>query len=480
MLLVPAQLAFETCWPESCTGREEDLEGMIRRKPGYRWVIFGLSFSNMMAEGGITDIVPVIFLALRTNLRWSATATAGIFSMAGFTGAIVAPIAGRLLDRLEPRYVFLIGGLLILIGLFTSSFGSEIWHLLILFGVVMTIGETIVSGFAINAVLVPWFPGARGRVLGLVDVGNPVGTLLLVPLTQLLISTIGWQDTFRILGLIFFLLLVPGNFFFLRRPPENRLPKGRVESPTPNPGPASISPSSEPSRDPPQGTAAPVVATGDERDAGYLTLAEILRYSPALWLLGLGRFLASTGRFVIVVHIVAFFATIGYDPLVGASAIGAVGLVNLAGRPIMGAISDRFGREVALTLAYGVQILAYSAIMVLGDGQRLWPIFMFVALLGLGEGVGGMLMNAKVADVFPNRSLGTVMGIIEGSHKLAFLVGPLLGGLLFDLQGDYQIAFTTALALMGSSLVIFWGVYFATRSSPREPVLEEVRLENAD
>src|SRR5262245_16878769 len=62
--------------------------------------MFGLSFSNMMAEGGVTDVVPVIYLAVRNAFHWSATATSGIFSVAGLTGAITAPIAGRFLDRL--------------------------------------------------------------------------------------------------------------------------------------------------------------------------------------------------------------------------------------------------------------------------------------------------------------------------------------------------------------------------------------------
>ena len=199
---------------------------IFRRKPRYRWVMFGLSFSNMMAEGGITDIVPVIYLAVRNSFHWSATATSGIFSVAGLTGAITAPIAGRLLDRLDPRYVFLLGGLLIATGFVTSSFASELWQLMILYGVVLTVGETIVSGFAIHAILVPWFPRARGRVIGLVEAGNPVGTLLLVPLAQLLVSTLGWQETFRVLGLVFLLLLGPGNFFFLRRAPAET-PVGR-------------------------------------------------------------------------------------------------------------------------------------------------------------------------------------------------------------------------------------------------------------
>jgi MFS family permease len=158
---------------EGCLGMESrryagqrggDLLSIFRRKPGYRWVMFGLSFSNMMAEGGITDIVPVIYLAVRNYFHWSATATAGIFSVAGLTGMITAPIAGRLLDRLDPRYVFVLGGLLIAIGFVTSSWASELWQLMLLYGVVLTIGETIVSGFAISALLAPWFPRVGTRL----------------------------------------------------------------------------------------------------------------------------------------------------------------------------------------------------------------------------------------------------------------------------------------------------------------------------
>jgi MFS family permease len=450
---------------------------MFRRKPGYRWVIFGLSFTNMIAEGGITDIMPVIYLAVRDYFRWSATATAGIFSVAGVTGAIAAPIAGRLLDRLEPRYVFLLGGLLILIGFVTSSFASELWHLIILFGVVMTLGETIVSGFAISAILVPWFPRTRGRMLGLVEVGNPMGTLLLVPLAQLLVSTIGWQDTFLILGLIFLLLLVPGNFFFLRRSSEKRSVAEAPQVHTPVAMAASaqdaedpahiapIAPEGNTAEDPAhEGNTMVAGSTGEEGETGYLQLHQILR-SPAVWLLVPARFLGQTGRSLIAVHIVAFFAMAGYDPLLAASAIGVVGMVNLIGRPVMGALSDSLGREVTFTLVYGINILAITVMMLFGNGHSLWPIVVFVGLAGFSEGIAGMLTNAKVSDIFPARSLGTVMGILEGSLKLGFMIGPLLGGLLFDLRGNYHTAFITALALMASALVFIWAVPLTTRRS---------------
>src|SRR5262245_23337823 len=246
--------------------------------------MFGVSFSNMMAEGGITDVVPVIYLAVRNAFHWSATATAGIFSVAGLTGAITAPIAGRLLDRLDPRYVFLLGGLLMTIGFVTSSFASALWQLMLLYGVVLTIGETIVSGFAISALLVPWFPQARGRVLGLVEAGNPVGTLLFVPLAQLLVSSIGWQDTFRVLGLVFLLLLGQGNVFFLRRAPAEIPVGGPMGNDPLGVMAAPDQPANDPSPRAPASAMAVAGPTGADEAAGYLPWRHILRL-PAVWLL---------------------------------------------------------------------------------------------------------------------------------------------------------------------------------------------------
>jgi MFS family permease len=441
------------------------------RKPGYRWVMFGVSFSNMMAEGGITDVVPVIYLAVRNAFQWSATATAGIFSVAGLTGTIAAPIAGRLLDRLDPRHVFLLGGGLIAIGFVTSSLASELWQLMLLYGVVLTIGETIVSGFAISALLVPWFPRARGRVLGLVEAGNPLGTLLFVPLAQLLVSTIGWRDTFRVLGLVFLLLLGPGNFLLLRRPPAEPSVAGPPGGESPGAVAAPDQPAGEPSPPAPRGDLAGVGPTGEGEEDGYLRWRQILRM-PAVWLLALARFLGQTGRFLVSVHLVAFFAVAGYDPLLAASAIGVAGVVNLAGRPAMGALSDALGREIVLTLGYGLHILSMLIIMLFGDGDRLWPVVIFVGLSGFSDGIGGLVTGAKVADLFPARSLGTVMGIMEGGVKLALISGPLLGGALFDLRGDYQAAFITAMLLMAAAAGIFWGVPWAARTHPtvQEPV----------
>lgn len=217
----------------------------------------------------------------------------------------------------------------------------------------------------------------------------------------------------------------------------------------------------------PEGDTAVAGPTGEAEETGYLQLHQILSM-PAVWLLVLVRFLAQTGRLLSSVHLVAFFAIAGYDPLLAASAIGVVGLVNLVGRPAMGALSDYMNREIVLTLGYGINILALTVIMLFGDGHCLWPVMIFVGLSGFSDGIRGLVVSAKVADLFPARSLGTVMGIIEGSLKLAYITGPLVGGVLFDRQGDYQAAFITAMALMAVAAILFWGVPLTPAASENE------------
>jgi MFS family permease len=399
----------------------------------YGWVIFSLSLTNLLVEGGIKNIVPVVYVALRDSFHWSAAATAGIFSLGGLTGALCAPLLGRLLDRIGPRYLFPLGGLLILLGYLTSSCATELWHLYVLYGILATVGGNAIASFTTAATLSPWFPRNRGRMLGLADAGNSLGQVIFLPLAQLLIATIGWRDTFRLFGLLFFLLVGPANFLLQRRPPVQ-----------------------------------PAIVTGGrswetERSSSRRTtpdaprMRHILRH-PSVWCLVMARLLAAMGHHLTQVHMVAFFIAAGYNPLLAASAMGAVGLVGLLGRPVSGALSDVLGREVVYTVGSGMQLGGIVVLLTLGDGQRLWPILLFVALNGLSDGIGGLVVGAKAADLFPTRALGAVMGLVQMGRGLGIMVGPLLGGWLFDLQGHYEAAYLLAVALVCVAIGCMWAV----------------------
>jgi hypothetical protein len=88
-----------------------------------------------------------------------------------------------------------------------------------------------------------------------------------------------------------------------------------------------------------------------------------------------------------------------------------------------------------------------------------WPVILFVPLNGLSDGIGGLVVGAKAADLFPTSALGSVMGS-EQMGRGRGLVGPLVGGLPFDLQGDYFVAFILAEVLMVIAAGCMWGASF--------------------
>jgi MFS family permease len=416
----------------------------------YSWIIFGLSFLNLVTEGGLKSTVPVLYVALRDSFHWSAAVTSSVFSLAGLVGALGAPLLGRLLDRWGPRYLFPVGGLLIGLGWCASSCVTDLWPLLLFYSVVATVGENSISSFTTAATLAPWFPRTRGRMLGLADAGNPLGAVLFLPLAQWLISTLGWRATFRILGAVFFLLVGPANILLQRRPPRPHVvvdPDGAVVRRAPPPPPPASSGAAPPTH--PSGRAPAAVAP--------TTWRQIVR-QPPVWGLVLARLCATLGTHLTSVHLVAFFVAAGYDPVLAAAAIAGVGGISVVGRPLSGALSDVLGREVMYTVGLGMHVSAIMLMLTLGNGQSWWPLLLFVGLAGLSDGIGGLVVGAKAGDLFPATSLGVVMGLVQMGRGFGIMAGPILGGFLFDLHGNYRMAFLLAVALVTVAIGCMWGV----------------------
>lgn len=190
----------------------------------------------------------------------------------------------------------------------------------------------------------------------------------------------------------------------------------------------------------------------------------MLRSAP-LWCLVLARSLAAIGTQLTNVHMVAFFVVAGYSHLQAASTIGAVGLLSLAGRPITGALSDYLGRELVYTVGLGMHVTAIVVLLVLGDGHSFWPIVLFIGLSGLSDGISGIAVAAKAADLFPSNNLGSVMGLVQAGRGIGIMVGPILGGLLFDLQGDYMVAFSTAVGVALVASGFMWAARFTSKKA---------------
>ena len=438
-----------------------------RSRLHYGWAIFVLSLGNLTVEGGTKNSEAVYYNALLVYFHRSATYTAAVFSVAGLVGALAAPFLGVLLDRWGARVLFPLAGFCILFGWFASSFATDLWQLFFFYSIFAGIGQTAISSFSMTATLAPWFPDSRGRMLGLADSGNPIGQAIFAPLAAILTESIGWRWAYRCFGFIFFALITYPQRSFPATSAGHRIRSGpgrclrahrRATGPiapveAAAPSDAQPAPQSPPASRPRTRVAPPPMS-------GIVT-------QPAMWLLVLTRVTGSVGVQLVRVHLVAFFVLAGYTPLIAASTMGAVGGVSVFARPLVGIASDRWGRELVFTVGTSLTVISIVLIVWLGDGS-FWPLVVYVALAGVSDGISGLIVGAKAADLFPPEALGTIMGFIEMGRGAAIFLGPILGGLMFDWQDNYMGAFLVSAGLSFASICTVWAAQLVgTRGKTR-------------
>ena len=172
----------------------------------------------------------------------------------------------------------------------------------------------------------------------------------------------------------------------------------------------------------------------------------------SLWLLISIFFLFSSSHFLIITHIVPHAIDLGFSAGEAATIISLIGGSSIAGRVIMGSVSDRIGKK----LTFIICALAESAAVVwLLWSYDLRSFYLLAAIYGFGFGGWGPILGSIVGDTFGLRNMGAILGITEAGFNIGGAVGTAIGGLIFDINQSYFMAFLlTALSLFaGASLL---------------------------
>jgi sugar phosphate permease len=187
----------------------------------YGYVILALCFANMVVMRGVNGAFGVYYLALLEEFSWSRSDGATIASANFFVYAIAAPLVGLAFDRFGPRWLMPLGAFLVGGGLIGSSFATSLLGMYVSYGVITALGQGALSFVGHNALISFWFVRRRATAIGIASMGQGVGALVMVPLTQLLIDHFGWRWTFITTGSLLLLILMPANALFQRRAPQD-------------------------------------------------------------------------------------------------------------------------------------------------------------------------------------------------------------------------------------------------------------------
>ena len=407
----------------------------------YGWVIVGV----MAASGAVSMAMGSLNFGLfikpmgdqlgigRAAFGWAQTARQG-------AGALSSPIIGPLLDRFGSRAMLPLSALATggaMIGLANMSVS---WHLIVLFAVMGFAGMSGPGALVTSVPVLKWFVRDRGRALSFMSLGIPVGALLFVPLTQILIDGVGWRNAWVILAAIGVVVIVPLGAIFVRRQPEDlgMLPDGAR--------PRSESPQADGAGAP--GANAPV-------DEVSWTTRDALR-STTLWRLVIVFSAVQLATGTVALHRIPDFLDRGLDAtLVSyATAFDAVcaGAATFAFGMLVGRMPARFLGGLGFSF-----LAAASVLTIYADNVPIMALSM--AIFGLG--IGGMMFlnNFIWADYFGRENVGAIRGVVNPINLVVGGLGAPVAGYIYDFTGTYEVAWWVGVALMtfGAILTVMTG-----------------------
>lgn len=387
-----------------------------------RWwrVVGGLSMNLAL---GTLYAWSVFVAPLEKEFGWKRADTAWVFTIAVVVFALTFIVAGRLQDKFGPFWISLTGGVLVSVGFFLCAFTHSLTYLIACFGVIGGLGNGF--GYATPIpVMAKWFPDKRGLAVGLAVAGYGGGSAIFGPLANLsLIPAYGWRTTFMILGVVFVAMTVFGAFL-LKNPPVGYRPAGWT---------------------PPPATAKAAATTYE------FTPGEVLR-TPAFYFMWVAYALGCSAGLMVISQLVPFAKSVG----IASAALATLGLVvgalgNASGRILSGWMSDAMGRLNVLRLMIAVSMIAMPILYLTGSNVAALYVMAFIVYWCYGTQLS---VNASTtADFWGTKNAGINYGMLFTAWGVAGIIGPRIGGVLFDKYKNYQAAFYTAAVLAAIALL---------------------------
>src|SRR5262245_32517650 len=259
----------------------------------YRYLILLIGFVTLAGASGVSSSFAVFYSTLLQSFDWSHAGGASVYAVNQLVLAASAPFMGGLLDRFGPRGLFPAAATVVSVAWIACGTVRTLGQFILFYGVFSALGQTALS--LAMVVVSRWFqPTHRGRAIGLADVGTGFGHVLFVPAAAWLITSVGWQWAFGVVGAAVLTVLVPLNL---------------LQRPTPAPGVPALNAAS---------------------------LHSALR-TRVLWMLCLAHLCMTITMTMVNVHLVNFLVSTGTLLILGASTVfSALSLVSLGGRVFFG------------------------------------------------------------------------------------------------------------------------------------------------
>jgi MFS family permease len=407
-----------------------------KNSSAFRWIVVGVSFTTLALTSTVLHSFSIFFVALLREFGWSRSVTAGALSLFLFLYGIIGPYAGGTVDRFGPRRAFVLGSLLLGLGLTLCSLMDSWWHFYLSFGVIAAIGAGSTGWVTNSTVIQNWFLEKRGMAIGILSSGIGIGISVCIPLLQVLIDALGWRMAYRIMAFFIPLIIILMTVTLLKKAPR----------------PAAAPPLVQPH--PPPATQDPLIVDSEWASRSW-TLRQAA-FTRQFWTLCVAFFFSTLINQSILAHQVAFFVDEGLRPLFASYIVGLVGIVSIGGKIFWGALSDRIGREITYTTVISCFICGVLSLMIFSFHPVPFIPYLYALLFGMGYAGTAVLPPLITADFFGGRAYGKIFGTIFILNSIGAASGTWVGGFLHDRAGNYLAFLLVVIACAFLACINIW------------------------
>ena len=356
---------------------------------------FGLFSNNFEADCGISNTEFGLAVALH-SLVW------GIFT----------PIFGRFADQYGGSKIVIFGLICYAIGTFSlgNNLNTGLWFQLNL-GMMVGIGLGACSGPMLAPLATKHFPNEnRSKAAGFVTAFGGLGMFMFPALSNYLITESGWQSTFTVFGIILIIMIIPA--FFLKNPDKQNIDSS--------------------------------LKNNEKKERALQVLKEYLKHK-GFRLLILGFFVCGFQITLVATHVPRYVQDRGLEDWTGFAILSLIGLFNIVGVLIMGYLGDKYSKKMLLSGLYFFRAISIGLFIFLPPSQM--SALAFGVTFGLLWLATVPATNGIVTQIFGTKNISMLFGIVFLNHQIGSFLGAYLGGLFYDIFGNFDYAWYLAIIL---------------------------------
>jgi len=385
-----------------------------------KWIVFGSLMITTFTMAIINNTTAFYMTPICTELGFSKAAFSGCYSMSAVGAAAGAILAGSLLKKIPIRTMMVIGAAGTGLSFMGLSIANHLWQFYVLL-FLTDLCMALITNVPLTTMINNWYIAKRGMMTGIVFAGAGLGSIVLSPLCEQLILSMGWHATATVSGLIILITALPVCLFIFRTAPEDMgqkpftYPEGSAEA---------------------LKEAANADADTNQKDSAKEGVPKkTATRSSAFALLVIGLLCMGMVCSGVMVHIPSFLYELDMN---AGFVISVLSIGMLVGTFANGIVIDKLGLVKGLFIVTVLFVLGMLCLL-FTTPQTAFLAYIMALLVGFSVCISTVGPPMLTSSIFGMKDYASLYGLVYALFLVGCVLGPVICGIVYDVSGGYAL-----------------------------------------